>query len=685
MKNMCLVIFTLLFSVMSVQGVEAIELDASGWHPTSVGTWDPTTKTGTLTQNVTEKIRINGSNLTLDGGNYEITVPGGYGVEVYYGSGNTVRNVTFSGCEWGIYADKSKNCLFENNTFIDCTQGIRAWVADNAVCKDNEFNNSLLYLLYTPSVTIENNTFYLKGISLVNSNNSTIKSNVLSFDLKGGGIGVSDSDSSLIEDNEIIFDSLDNNSYGIWIYKGSMNNCITGNTVKQAGYGLKMGLYGASNNEIVNNTFEINRYGVYIAGYSGYQLPENNSIYHNNFLYNTYYQAFQYRSGINQFYIELPEGGGSGNYWSNWTTPDADNDCIVDNPYIIFSMYSVEQGIDNYPWTTPWGWKNKPPAANAGDNLTVEATGVETEVQLDGSGSSDPDEDDLTYTWTYELDGTQTLSGVDPTVSLPLGDFIFSLVVNDGKLDSPLDQVSVSVVDTTPPDLDITLSSEYLWPPNHKMTDIIVTVEVSDTGTENTSVILESITSSEPDDGTGDGDTADDIQGAEFNTFDTEFQLRAERSGNYEDAGTGIAPKGATDKEGRTYTIVYSATDASGNSTSETLYVYVAHDQGKKAGKLAAQVPGSFMLYQNAPNPFNPLTTIEYAIPAGKSEYVILNVYDIRGALVRTLVDHIGSPGIHSVVWDGTDESGNNVSSGIYIYMLQAGEFRKSNKMILMR
>ena len=87
----------------------------------------------------------------------------------------------------------------------------------------------------------------------------------------------------------------------------------------------------------------------------------------------------------------------------------------------------------------------------------------------------------------------------------------------------------------------------------------------------------------------------------------------------------------------------------------------------------------------NYPNPFNPVTTIQYAIPAGTSEYVSLEIYDLRGALVRTLVNQVINPGIHSVVRDGIDKTGNKVSSGVYIYKIQAGRFTKSNKMLLIR
>lgn len=96
-------------------------------------------------------------------------------------------------------------------------------------------------------------------------------------------------------------------------------------------------------------------------------------------------------------------------------------------------------------------------------------------------------------------------------------------------------------------------------------------------------------------------------------------------------------------------------------------------------------LPGEISLAQNAPNPFNPVTTIEYRLPAGASERVTLKVYDLRGAVVNTLVDHVENAGVHSVVWNGTDGNGNTVSSGVYIYQLRAGDFVQSKKMILMR
>jgi hypothetical protein len=98
-----------------------------------------------------------------------------------------------------------------------------------------------------------------------------------------------------------------------------------------------------------------------------------------------------------------------------------------------------------------------------------------------------------------------------------------------------------------------------------------------------------------------------------------------------------------------------------------------------------SDVPNRFKLDQNQPNPFNPSTTIQYAIPAGPEVTVRLKVYDTRGALVRTLVDRVRGPGVHTAMWNGVDDAGNRISSGIYIYRLEAGSFTQMRKMMLLR
>ncbi len=120
--------------------------------------------------------------------------------------------------------------------------------------------------------------------------------------------------------------------------------------------------------------------------------------------------------------------------------------------------------------------------------------------------------------------------------------------------------VGLDVCDEVAPTLDVSVTPDMLWPPNHKYVTVVPTITVNDDFDPNPVVTLVSVVSNEPDDGLGDGDTPDDI----VINPDGTFSLRAERS------GTG---------NGRIYTITYEATDACGNSTQATATVTVPHSQ----------------------------------------------------------------------------------------------------------
>jgi hypothetical protein len=96
-----------------------------------------------------------------------------------------------------------------------------------------------------------------------------------------------------------------------------------------------------------------------------------------------------------------------------------------------------------------------------------------------------------------------------------------------------------------------------------------------------------------------------------------------------------------------------------------------------------ASYPEEFFLHQNYPNPFNPSTTISFFLP--KSEYVHILIYDQLGRLVRKLIDEYKGMGDHSVVWDGRNDAGIPVTSGVYFYRIQSGDFTRVKKMILMK
>jgi hypothetical protein len=365
-------------------------------------------------------------------------------------------------------------------------------------------------------------------------------------------------------------------------------------------------------------------------------------------------------------------------------------------------------------------------------------------------------------------------------------------------------QATVTVEDTTPPEISVVLDRDALWPPNHKLVEVCVeAIEVTDVCDDAPTYVLESITSDEPDNDIGDGNTNADIQNADYETPDLCFDLRSERQGP---------------EDGRVYTIVYRADDGAGNEAFATVYVEVTHDQSANAmaasgytsdgtdflgetfavvipttdafdattidpervyvgntrgamgptsnrvvdvdedgradlaleflsgvaisympvimnvdpdaGGLIGINDGPVGLHFSTagvdylvtdifalgepviiprfdlppplplsdpveetpvatgfksihPNPFNPQTTVVYALSS--PERVRVAIYDVRGTLVRRLTDQTMPAGEHSVVWDGADNAGRTASSGIYFVRLLAGSFTETRKIVMLK
>ncbi len=93
--------------------------------------------------------------------------------------------------------------------------------------------------------------------------------------------------------------------------------------------------------------------------------------------------------------------------------------------------------------------------------------------------------------------------------------------------------------------------------------------------------------------------------------------------------------------------------------------------------------PSAIVLHQNTPNPFNPDTAIRFSLP--EDGMTRLDVFNIRGQKVRTLVNRYMNCGTHTVTWDGQDYSGTGVASGIYLYRLQSAKQTQIRKMMLMQ
>ncbi len=218
---------------------------------------------------------------------------------------------------------------------------------------------------------------------------------------------------------------------------------------------------------------------------------------------------------------------------------------------------------------------NQPPVADAGMDVNLECTSGEgTPVTLDGSGSSDPDstegtnDDIVLFEWFTDFgtpDEVEIGTGMTLDTTLELGTHTITLRVTDSEDETDTDEIVVEIVDTTPPTLSLVTDPSFLWPPNHKMREILVSADAQDACSEMT-VTLVSVSSNEPDNGSGDGNTTNDIQGVEAGTEDYAFLLRSERAGG---------------GSGRIYTIVYSIADDAGNGGDEAVAeVLVPHDMG---------------------------------------------------------------------------------------------------------
>lgn len=142
------------------------------------------------------------------------------------------------------------------------------------------------------------------------------------------------------------------------------------------------------------------------------------------------------------------------------------------------------------------------------------------------------------------------------------GSFAFEFVDEAGNAGTAT--AIVTNIDKIAPVLTLIPSTQTLLPENHKLVNVTISVNGKDEGSGVSTIVLTSITSNEPDDGLGDGNTEGDIVGVDIGTFDTEFQLRAERSGN---------------RQGRIYLITYTITDFAGNQSTATVEITVPHNK----------------------------------------------------------------------------------------------------------
>ncbi len=283
--------------------------------------------------------------------------------------------------------------------------------------------------------------------------------------------------------------------------------------------------------------------------------------------------------------------------------------------------------------------ENLPPVCDAGGPYSGDAG---ASIQFDGSGSSDPDGTIVSYAWDFGDGGTGT--GATPThVYAAPGTYTVVLCVTD---DDGAQSCCTTLADVFPPSAveisTFTANSEdgvvvLTWRTAFEQDNAGFHVERAAVGSADFAQVNETMI-------TGNGDTPGQY--------------------SYTDR---------TAEGGATYDYRLVAID-----------LYGARDVfGPIQVQVTLAAPKELALGQNRPNPFNPTTTITFALP--EAERVALRIYDAQGQLVRTLVNGEMSASEHAVEWDGKDDRGTQVGSGIYIYRLELGSTVLQNKMVLMK
>jgi len=266
---------------------------------------------------------------------------------------------------------------------------------------------------------------------------------------------------------------------------------------------------------------------------------------------------------------------------TGWFETEPNGDCPLNLASLDLEIgedtltLEVRDGIDTSDDQMILVIGNSSPTAAATGSGTYE---INTIINLGGE-VSDFDGDILNYEWTIE--NIIVCSGSIPTLAdgepvslvncdlhnLSLGQHTALLTVSD-EINNPVTKnVDILIVDNTQPILSATANHNILWPPNHKLVAIVIDANTSDNSGSVT--LSATISSNEPQEGTGDGDASPDWTSPiidQINGMIT-FQLRSERSG-----------KG----EGRNYSVLITAEDESGNASTTSLDVVVPHSNGKK-------------------------------------------------------------------------------------------------------
>ena len=161
------------------------------------------------------------------------------------------------------------------------------------------------------------------------------------------------------------------------------------------------------------------------------------------------------------------------------------------------------------------------------------------------------------------------------------------------------------------------------------------------------------------------------IDWIEIASFVTDTELQGQGSVSHQTVYT-YTDNTVTDDE--TYDYRIADVDYDGNKEYHSLQLM---------GISPASIPITYVLHQNYPNPFNPITTLSYDLP--EDAMVNITIYDMVGRQIRTPINNQQTVGYRSVQWNGTNNLGEPVSAGLYLYTIQAGEFVQTKKMVILK